>query len=81
MDALGLMEALNKNSMARLRHAVLKKVGIPPFSLRAVLISDRQILRYACHLALDAEQAEEFSSGGFDMKRFQEMKEGRHGAV
>ena len=81
MEAERLLEALRENSMARLRHAVLEKAGVPPFSLRAWLISNRRILRYACHLVLDEEQGKLQSGAGFDMERFLKMKEGSYGGV
>jgi len=81
MELGRLLEALRGDPMARLRHAVLKKAGIPPFSLRAAFIGRKQILRYACHLALDAEESGELGAGSFDMGRFLEMKEGEHGGI
>lgn len=76
MGAHELLAALKDDSVARLRHAMLKEAGVSPFSLRARFISDRQLLRYACHLALDRAAGEEKGEGSFDMERFLKMKEG-----
>lgn len=81
MDGRRLIQALRENSMARLRHAVLKEAGVLPFSLKAALLSNRRILRYACHMVLDREVEAAQGSPGFDMKRFAELKEGRCGRV
>lgn len=79
MEAEKLLETLRGDHMARLRHKVLRKAGIPPFSLRSVLISNRQVLRYACHLVLDGQGAD--TRGNFDMERFLRMKEGGNGGI
>lgn len=79
MEAEKLLEALRGDSAARLRHAVLKEAGVSPFSLRARFISNRQIIRCACFMALERE--EEPQSGGFDMDRFRKMKGEAHGEI
>lgn len=76
-----MLEALRGDSMARLRHAVLREAGIPPFSLKARLIGRRALLRYACNLVLDAESAPTQAGDSFDMQRFMEMKEADHGGI
>ncbi len=81
MAAEKLLGALREDGMARLRHAVLERTGVSPFSLRAVLISDRQIIKYACHMVLDGESTEEAAGGGFDMERFLNMKEARGNGI
>lgn len=73
-----LLEALRGDSMGRLRHLVLREAGLSPFSLRAALITKKQILRHACQLALDGE---EFQKGKFDKERFEAMKEAEHGGI
>ena len=80
MELERLLEALEGDGMARLRHAVLREAGVPPFSLRAALVSNRRLLRYACHLVLDGRE-HGGGSGGFDMERFRRMKEGGHGVL
>lgn len=75
-----LLDLLREDHTARLRHAVLREAGVRPFSLRALLISDRQIIRYACHLALDRER-EESDTGTFSMERFIAMKEASNGGI
>ena len=84
MGAAELIDVLRAESMERLRHHILREAGIPPLSLRARLISNRRLLRYACHLALDAEEsgaAAQPESGSFDPERFLKMKEERHGGI
>ena len=80
MELEKLLEALERDSMARLRHAVLREAGVPPFSLRAMLVSKKRLLRYACHLVLDGRE-HSGGSGGFDMEKFKRLKEGEHGAL
>ena len=72
-DCGKLLESLKKDHMARLRHVVLKNFGVSPLSLRARLISDRKIIECACQMVLECRD----SRGGFDMERFERMKEGR----
>lgn len=81
MGADELLAALREDSAARLRHAVLKEAGVSPFSLRARFISDRQIIIYACHMALDRAAGEKTGEGSFDMERFLRMKEEAHEGV
>lgn len=68
-----LLGCLEGDSMARLRHLVLKRLGVCPLSLRARLAGDRRIIACACQLVLDMERKQ---TGSFDMERFLEMKEG-----
>lgn len=73
-DCGKLLEALEKDHMARLRHVVLTRFNICPLGLRARLISDRRIIECACQLVLDERGGE--GGGSFDMERFIRMKEG-----
>lgn len=76
MDCGQLLESLENDHMARLRHVVLRRLGICPIGLRAAMISNRSIIRCACQLAADGRQEEQ--SGGFDMEKFIRMR-GEHG--
>ena len=80
MDAEKLLEALSEDSMARLRHAVLRQAGVEPFSLRAALIGRHRLLRYACHMVLDMENSGS-DTDGFDMSRFYALKGEEHGGI
>lgn len=75
MDCGELLARLERDSLARLRHLVLERAGICPLSLRARLISDRQIIAYACFMALEAGGAGPEESGSFSRERFEQMKE------
>lgn len=59
--AEALLRALEDDSLARLKWRVLALLRVSPLGLRARLMTKRQVLRCACHLALDAEAR---SSGG-----------------
>lgn len=71
-DCGKLLQSLEKDHMARLRHVVLTRFGISPLGLRAGLISNRKIIECACRLVLDNSGGGE----GFDMERFVRLKEG-----
>lgn len=75
MDCGELLASLERDSMARLRHLVLERAGICPLSFRARLISDRQIIAYACFMALDRSGDVPEESGSFSRERFERMKE------
>ena len=49
-----LLRALEGDSLERLKWRVLALLGVCPLSLRARLTTKREVLRCACHLALDA---------------------------
>ena len=72
-----LLRALEGDSLERLKWRVLALLGVCPLSLRARLMTKREVLRCACHLALDAgtrAPEEERRCGSenpnFDMARF-----------
>lgn len=72
-----LLRALEGDSLARLKWRVLALLHVSPLSVRARLMTRRQALRCACHLALDAQArpAEGERRGAnqnpnFDMARF-----------
>lgn len=73
-----LLSALEADPMARLKWRVLGRLGVSPLSLRARLLSRRETLRLACHLALDAgagagTAGETGSNPGFDPARFRAL--------
>lgn len=77
VSAEELLCALEKDSFARLKWRVLALLRICPLSLRARLMTKSQVLRCACHLALDAgasapegEQHGANENPNFDMARF-----------
>ena len=72
-----LLRALEGDSLERLKWRVLALLGVCPLSLRARLMTKREVLRCACHLALDAgshptegEQRSANQNPNFDMARF-----------
>ena len=72
-----LLRALEGDSFARLKWRVLALLRVSPLSLRARLMTKRQVLRCACHLALDAgarpaegERRSANKNPDFDMARF-----------
>ena len=72
-----LLRALEGDSFARLKWRVLALLRVSPLSLRARLMTKRQVLRCACHLALDAgarpaegEHRSADENPDFDMARF-----------
>lgn len=72
-----LLRALEGDSLARLKWRVLALLGVRPLSLRARLMTKREVLRCACHLALDAgahpaegEKRGADQNPNFDMARF-----------
>ena len=72
-----LLRALEGDSLARLKWRVLALLRICPLSLRARLMTKRQVLRCACHLALDngaqlsdSERRGADENPDFDMARF-----------
>lgn len=72
-----LLRALEKDSFARLKWRVLGLLRVSPLSLRARLMTKSQVLRCACHLALDAgappsegERRDANENLNFDMARF-----------
>lgn len=72
-----LLRALEKDSFARLKWRVLSLLRVCPLSLRARLMTKRQVLRCACHLVLDigaypaeGEQLTANQNPNFDMARF-----------
>ena len=84
MDAEMLLEAMRQDSHARLRHWVLRREGISPFSLRSLFIGRRGIIREACHMVLDREGASALPGdrgGSFSMERFSQMKEDENGRI
>ena len=74
-----LLDALDRDSVRRLKWRVMERLNICPASLRARLLTKRRTLEYACHLVLDAGEraanrnvnAEE--NPGFDMARFRAL--------
>lgn len=76
-SAEDLLRALEEDSFARLKWRVLALLRASPLSLRARLMTKREVLRCACHLALDtgARPADGDRRGAnqnpnFDMARF-----------
>lgn len=75
----GLLEKLAGDSQERLKWLVCRRLGILPGSWRWRFMSARQVLRFACHLALDARErdlgggGEREAAEGFDMDRFREL--------
>lgn len=77
MTADRLVEALRGDSLARLRWCVARRLGLCPASLRVRLWRKRDVLRWACLLLLEREEAEGERAGGgnprFDMARFRAL--------
>ena len=76
-SAEDLLRALEGDSFARLKWRVLALLRVSPLSLRARLMTKSQVLRCACHLALDAgaavpegKQRGADNNPNFDMARF-----------
>lgn len=76
-SAEDLLRALEKDSFARLKWRVLALLRVCPLSLRARLMTKREVLRCACHLALDAgarsparKRSGASENPNFDMARF-----------
>ena len=69
-----LLEALSRDSMARLRWLVCRRLDIPAGSLRERLMSRRRVLAYACQMVLDGASPGPEANGGFDMERFQALR-------
>lgn len=72
-----LLRALEGDSLERLKWRVLALLGVCPLSLRARLMTKREVLRCACHLALDSgarspdgERRGAGKNPNFDMARF-----------
>ena len=72
-----LLRALEGDSLERLKWRVLALLGVCPLSLRARLMTKREVLRCACHLALDngarppeGERRSANQNPNFDMARF-----------
>lgn len=76
-----LLEELAGDCMERLKWVVCRRLGIAPGSWGWYLMSGRRVLRYACHMALDARERggeaaaglEAGTAGGFDLERFREL--------
>ena len=76
-----LLDALDRDSVRRLKWRVMERLHICPASLRGRLLTKRRALEYACHLALDAGErvpavqsnAEPPFNPGFDMARFRAL--------
>lgn len=78
-----LLEELAGDSMERLKWLVCRELGIAPGSWGWYSMTARRVLRFACHLALDARERAGFSGGagdeeretaaGFDLERFREL--------
>lgn len=80
MEPRKLLEALERDSYARLKWAVLMEEGLCPFSLPALFMGKRAVLRHACHMILDRGiSPAEDSGGSFSMERFMKMKEAANG--
>lgn len=76
-----LLHALEQDSFARLKWRVLALLRICPLSLRARLMTKAQVLRCACHLALDAsayspetERRGANENPNFDMARYAALR-------
>ena len=75
-----LLDALERDSVKRLKWRVMERLHICPASLRGRLLTKRRALEYACHLALDAGErapvntkARPLFNPGFDMARFRAL--------
>ncbi len=77
-----LLDELAGDSPERLKWLVCREVGIAPGSLAWYAMTPRRVLRFACHLALDARERAAFTGGGgdergaaegFDLERFREL--------
>ena len=74
-----MLDALAQDSLRRLKWRVMERLHICPASLRALLLTRRRALEFACHLALDAGEREngrskaETVNPGFDMARFRAL--------
>lgn len=77
-----LMEKLAGDCMERLRWVVCRRLGILPGTPGWRFMSARRVLKYACHMALDARengarmpgaQRESGSAAEFDMERFRAL--------
>ena len=84
--AAALLRALEEDSFARLKWRVLTLLHVSPLSARARLMTKSQVLRCACHLALDngaqslnREQRNANQNPNFDMARFAALGGKRHG--
>ena len=77
MTAAELLASLGNDPMARLKWRVMQRLGICPVSLRARMMTRRQVLVCACHLALDAGGQTGAGTGAenpeFDMARFRAL--------
>lgn len=80
-----LLRELAGDCQERLKWLVCRELGILPGSWLWRLMTARRVLRYACHLALDARgshrlgggdvdaQCERGEAAGFDPERFREL--------
>ena len=79
-----LLEELAGDSLERLKWLVGRRLGIVPGSRAWRRLTARRVLRFACHLALDARERgdsgrfdnrdeERGTAAGFDMERFREL--------
>ncbi len=76
-----LLEELDGDCLERLKWLVCRRLGILPGSWGWYAMTARRVIRFACHLALDARERGEFADGGaeretaeeFDLERFREL--------
>lgn len=76
-----LLEELAGDSLERLKWLVCRELGIAPGSWGWYSMTARRVIRFACHLALDARRrggsfdadAERETAAGFDLERFREL--------
>lgn len=76
-----LLEELAGDSLERLKWLVCRQLGIRPGSWGWHTMTARRVIRFACHLALDARGsgasldggAERETAEGFDLERFREL--------
>ena len=77
MTAEKLLSQLRRDTPARLKWTVCRYLGIRPGSPGWLLMSRRQVMAWACHIALDADGngAGTDRNGSFDPERFRQLKE------
>ena len=75
-----LLEELAGDSLERLKWLVCRELGISPGSWGWYSMTARRVIRFACHLVLDARERAEFAGGeeretaeGFNLERFREL--------
>lgn len=73
-----LLSAVEGDKVERLKWIVLRRLGVSPVSWKARLFSGRRAVICACQMILDrrgSSPAPGAENSGFDMKKFEEMRQ------